>query len=83
VSEDLKDEKPPARPPVKDNFVFNAARYTSIASSLPAGVLAGYFIGYALDAWLQTTYLKIVFLILGIVAGFWELIRLLMRDLRK
>ena len=67
----------------KDNFLLNAAHYTAIATTLPAGVVAGYFIGYALDGWLHTTYLKMVFLILGIAAGFAELIRLLLRDLRK
>ena len=67
----------------KDNFLLNAARYTAIATTLPAGVVGGYAIGYVLDGWLHTTYLKMVFLILGIAAGFAELIRLLLRDLRK
>lgn len=77
MGETPDNEKP------KDSFLLQAARYTSIATSLPAGVVAGYFIGYVLDSWLGTTYLKIVFLILGIAAGFAELIRLLLRDMRK
>ena len=59
-----------------------AARYTSIAMALPASTFAGYAIGYALDLWLDTTYLKIVFLLLGIASGFVQLIRMLTRDLR-
>jgi F0F1-type ATP synthase assembly protein I len=59
----------------------SAARYTSIAMTLPGATFAGYLIGYGLDHWLGTTYLKIVFLIIGIVGGFVELIRVLMRDM--
>ena len=64
-----------------DRFMASAARYTSIAMTLPSTVVGGYFIGYGLDKWLGTTYLKIVFLLLGIAAGFYELIRFLMRDM--
>ena len=66
-----------------DGFLVSAARYTAIAMTLPASTFAGYLIGYALDSWLHTTYLKIVFLILGIVSGFAQLIRQLMRDMRS
>jgi F0F1-type ATP synthase assembly protein I len=64
-----------------DGFMASAARYTSIAMTLPAATLAGYLIGLALDHWLHTTYLYIVFLILGIISGFYELIRVLLRDM--
>jgi F0F1-type ATP synthase assembly protein I len=59
-----------------------AARYTSIAMTLPASTFAGYAMGYALDLWLHTTYLKIVFLLLGIASGFVQLIRMLVRDMQ-
>ena len=65
-----------------DNFMATAARYTSIAMTLPASTFAGYAIGYALDLWLETAYLKIVFLLLGIASGFLQLIRMLTRDMR-
>jgi F0F1-type ATP synthase assembly protein I len=58
-----------------------AARYTAVAMTLPAATFAGYLIGYGLDHWLGTTYLKIVCLILGILGGFVELIRQLMQDM--
>ena len=61
----------------------SAARYISIASLLPASTLVGYAIGYGLDSWLGTQYLKIVFLILGIVAGFTQLVRQLMTDIHE
>jgi uroporphyrinogen-III synthase len=69
--------------PDNKKFAMRAARYTSMAMSLPAGVLAGYLIGYALDAWLHTAYLKVVFLILGIVSGFTQLIQSLRRDMQR
>jgi len=58
-----------------------AARYTAIAMTLPGTTVAGYLIGLALDSWLHTTYLKTVFLIAGIISGFYELIRQLLRDM--
>lgn len=61
----------------------SAARYISIASMLPASTFVGYAIGYGLDRWLGTRYLNIVFLILGIVAGFVQLVRQLMTDIRE
>ncbi len=71
---------PPKR---NDGFLASAARYTAAAMTLPGAVVAGYLIGLALDSWLHTTYLKIVFLVLGIISGFAELIRQLLRDMNK
>jgi F0F1-type ATP synthase assembly protein I len=41
----------------------------------PAATVIGWLIGVGLDKWLHTTWLYIVGLILGIIAGFVELIR--------
>ena len=54
--------------------------YTSLAFMLPAAALIGYVIGYLLDKEFQTTWMYIAGLILGIAAGFVQLIRQLMRD---
>jgi F0F1-type ATP synthase assembly protein I len=56
--------------------------YTSLAFMLPASAVIGYFLGYLLDKEFGTTWIYIVGLILGIVAGFVQLIRQLMRDTR-
>ena len=56
--------------------------YTSLAFVLPTCTAVGYGIGYALDKAFQTHFLYIVFLLLGIAAGFVQLIRQLMRDTR-
>ncbi len=59
-----------------------AAEYSSLALMLPASTVVGYVIGYYLDKAFGTTWLRIVFLILGSVAGFVGLIRQIMRDSR-
>jgi F0F1-type ATP synthase assembly protein I len=57
--------------------------YTSLAFMLPAATLVGYVVGYLLDRAFHTHFLYIPFLILGIVAGFVQLVRQLMRDTPK
>ena len=49
--------------------------YTTLAVLLPASAVVGYLIGRLLDRWFTTNFLSIVFLILGIAAGFVQLIR--------
>lgn len=55
-------------------------RYTSLAFVLPACVLVGYLIGHLLDRLFGTSFLYIIFLLVGIAAGFLELIREVQRD---
>ena len=51
------------------------ARYSQIGFALPATTVIGWFVGRLLDGWLHTTWLYLAGLIVGIVAGFVELIR--------
>jgi F0F1-type ATP synthase assembly protein I len=51
------------------------AKYSQLAFIFPAATVGGWLIGVALDRWLHTTWLYIAGLIVGIVAGFVELIR--------
>jgi len=60
----------------KKNVWVQLGQYSQIAFIFPASTVAGWLIGVALDRWLHTTWLYIVGLILGIIAGFVELIRL-------
>ncbi len=55
-------------------------RYLGLATLLPATTVVGYAVGYFLDKAAGTTFLKVVFLILGIIAGFVQLIRELSKD---
>jgi F0F1-type ATP synthase assembly protein I len=57
-----------------------AGEYMSLAFLLPAATFVGYAMGYLLDKAFGTHFLYLVFLILGIVSGFVQLIRKLLRD---
>jgi hypothetical protein len=56
------------------------ARYAPVIMLMPASALAGYMIGYGLDYLFSINLLKFVFLILGVVAGIVQLIRILGKD---
>jgi len=64
----------------KKNLWVQLGQYSQIAFIFPASTVAGWLIGVALDHWLHTTWLYIVGLILGIIAGFVELIRIVNRS---
>jgi F0F1-type ATP synthase assembly protein I len=74
----MPEEEPKATPdgPEKSKgSLVQLARYSQLAFVLPAATLVGWLIGAALDRWLHTGWLYLVGLIVGIVAGFVELIR--------
>ena len=58
----------------KKNWV-KIANYAELAIVFPAATVVGWLIGAALDRWLHTGWISIVGLILGIAAGFVELVR--------
>jgi len=68
-----QDQKPTDR---KKSPLVLLAEYSQLAFIFPAATVVGWLIGAALDRWLRTTWLYLVGLILGIIAGFAELIRL-------
>jgi len=68
-------DTPPENNDQQKNIWRQIGRYSSLAMVLPASVVAGLLIGYALDRWLKTTWITLVGLLLGCVAGFVELIR--------
>lgn len=72
--------KPPAKDPQAERDRARALRYIALATQLPFLIVAGFGIGYALDYWLGTNYLRIVCLLAGVIAGFIQLIRELMKD---
>lgn len=59
----------------RGNPWIQVARYLGLATLLPAAAAVGYVAGYALDRAFGTRFLRIVFLILGIIGGFVNLIR--------
>jgi F0F1-type ATP synthase assembly protein I len=70
----------PVPPPERTSFLVTVGKYTSLAMALPAATFVGYAMGYLLDKAFGTHFLYIVFLVLGIVSGFVQLIRQLQKD---
>ena len=60
----------------KKSVLVQLANYSQLAFIFPAATVVGWLIGAALDHWLRTTWLYLAGLIVGIIAGFVELIRL-------
>jgi F0F1-type ATP synthase assembly protein I len=61
--------------PENDNIWAQFAKYSEIAFIFPAATVAGLLLGMGLDHWLHTSWLYMAGLILGIIAGFIQLIR--------
>ena len=51
----------------------------SVGMVFPVSIVMGYGIGYVLDRWLGTSWLKIVFLLFGVAAGFVSFYRMVSR----
>lgn len=71
----LRYHSPVPDDPQKNNPWVQLARYSQLAVVFPAATVVGWLIGAGLDRWLHTTWLYIVGVILGSIAGFVELIR--------
>ena len=57
--------------------------YASLAILLPISSFVGYVIGYLLDKAFGTHFLYFVFLVLGTVSGFVQMIRRLVKDTKE
>jgi len=68
-----------AAPPSKSVWK-QVGDYASLGVMLPATTAAGYFLGLLLDRLFGTSFLYLVFLLIGIIAGFVELIRVVTRN---
>ena len=66
--------------PGKDSLPVQLGKYYGMIFVLPAAVLVGFGIGYGLDKVFHTTFLRIVFLVLGVAAGVIDLFRELSKD---
>lgn len=77
MSNSVPEHKDPDR---KSNPWVQVARYSELAFAMPAATVVGWAIGVGLDHWLHTTWLYIPGLLVGILAGFLQLIRTVMRD---
>jgi F0F1-type ATP synthase assembly protein I len=66
----------------KKNVMVMVGEYTTLAFLLPSTTFVGYVIGYLLDKQFGTSFLYLVFLLIGIAAGFVQLVRQLKKDTR-
>lgn len=73
----------PEPPERKRSVLVQLANYSQLAFVFPAATVVGWLLGAALDRWLHTTWLYLAGLILGIIAGFVELIRTVMSSEMK
>ncbi len=64
----------------KKKFYVQLAEYSQLAFILPACTVVGWLMGVGLDRWLHMTWLYLVGLLLGIAAGFVELVRTAMKS---
>lgn len=71
----LKPSDDPAQQPRQKNIVVTIGEYSAIGFILPSCIVVGWLFGGWLDRQFGTTYLYMVFLLLGIVAGFIQIIR--------
>ncbi len=60
---------------VRRSFFYQLAHYSHLAFVLPTATFVGWLLGALLDKWLHTSWIYIVGLLVGIVAGFVDLIR--------
>jgi F0F1-type ATP synthase assembly protein I len=72
--------QPSSQAPKDKNNWAQIANYAQLGFIFPAATVVGWLIGLGLDHLLHTTWLYIPGLILGIVAGFVELIRTVSRS---
>lgn len=65
----------------QDNDVWaSVARYTAVATLLPACAFTGFALGYGLDYLFSTRFLRVVLLLLGVAGGLVQVVRELTRD---
>lgn len=65
------------------SWMIQLGRYSQIGFALPAATVIGWFVGKLLDGWLHRHWLYLAGLIVGIVAGFIELIRVASKPERE
>ena len=69
--------------PSRDNVWVQVGKYTALAFVLPISTLVGYVMGYLLDKLFHTHFLYLVFMGLGVAAGFIEVFRSLNAEMRR
>ncbi len=72
-------ETPNSEPKKEKNLLVQAARYTEMGFIIPAAAVVGLLLGRLIDHWAGTNWIYIVGVVLGVIAGFVQMIRMAMR----
>lgn len=70
-------------PTKPDKSLIWLSKYLSLALTLPASVGAGYMLGAFADHFLHAPFLRAIGILLGMIAGLFEIIRELTRESKK
>lgn len=73
----------PSPKPKEKNLLVQAARYSEMGFIIPAAAFVGLLLGKLVDHWLGTHWIYIAGVVLGIIAGFVEMIRMAMAASRE
>lgn len=66
--------------PRKDDVFSQTMRYLPVVGLMPSSAAAGFVIGYGLDHLFSTTFLRWIFLVLGVVSGIVQVVRMVSKD---
>ena len=66
-----------------DQSLHVLGKYLSLGLTLPASVFAGYLLGAVVNHWLHIRFLPALGILLGMVAGVYQVIRELLRDEKR
>lgn len=69
--------------PKPDRPLFWAGKYLSLALVLPSSVVAGYLLGAFADHFFHTSFLRVLGILLGMVAGLVQVMKELSRDEKR
>jgi F0F1-type ATP synthase assembly protein I len=66
-----------------DKSLFWMGKYLSLALTLPASVLAGYLLATFIQHWLHFSFLPVIGILLGMIAGLVKIVQEVSHDDKK
>jgi len=75
----MQGNDPSEPPPHEPNALTKGLKYVHIGFVIPAATIAGWLLGAMLDRWLHTDWIYLAGLGLGVITGFYDLIRTVMQ----
>ena len=75
----MEENDRPEAPKDEPNALTKGLKYVHIGFVIPGATIAGWLLGAMLDRWLGTNWIYLVGLGLGVITGFYDLIRTVIR----